>query len=135
LPNDIGGSHNNSPADVARGRLYVSAEKGAAILKSGPLIHLGGEVTAPHKGVVDKAANHLFVADADAGGSVKVLDPDLNIVARIPVGAKPNTGFVDAETYFLCRQPQRPSRGQRPDGQCDLDRRFQDSPHLHPGAH
>lgn len=105
LPSMPEGDFDQLAADVARGRLYVSAEDGAAIdvfdLKSGALIRSGGDVTAPHKVVVDKAANRLFVADADAGGSVKVLDSDLNTVARIPVGAKPDTGFLDAKAHIF----------------------------------
>jgi DNA-binding beta-propeller fold protein YncE len=103
LPSMPEGDFDQLAANVARGRLYVSAEDGRAMdvfdLKSGALIRSGGDVTAPHKVVMDRAANRLFVADA--GGSVKVLDSDLNTIARIPVGAKPDTGFLDAKAHIF----------------------------------
>lgn len=94
------GDFDQLAADVPRNRLYVSAEDGAAIyvfdLKTGALLRSGGPVGSPHKIAVDQRGNRLFVADG-ADGSVKVLDADLNLIARIVVGAKPDTGVLDPD--------------------------------------
>lgn len=98
LPTMPEGDFDQLDADVGRNRLYVSAEDGAAVdvfdLRTGALLRSGGDVRSPHKIVVDLPGNRLLVADG-ADASVKLLDPDLKTLARIPVGARPDTGVLD----------------------------------------
>jgi hypothetical protein len=98
LPAMPDGDFDQLVADERHDRLYVSAEDGAAMdvfdVKTGALIQSGGAVGSPHKVVFDAARQHLLVADG-TDGSVKVLDTHLATIARIPVGAKPDTGVLD----------------------------------------
>ncbi|HYZ47995.1 MAG TPA: YncE family protein [Sphingomonas sp.] len=91
-------------ADETHNRLYVSAEDGAAMdvfdLTTGALLQAGGPVGSPHKVALDAAAQHLLVADGQ-DGTVKVLTPDLRLVKAIPVGARPDTGVLDAEARIF----------------------------------
>jgi DNA-binding beta-propeller fold protein YncE len=92
------GDFDQLAADLSRNRLYVSAEAGGGLdvfdLRTGALLTSGGPVDSPHKVAVDAKTHRVWVADG-ADGSIKVLDENLGLVARIPVGAKPDTGVID----------------------------------------
>lgn len=111
LPAMPEGDFDQLDADVPGNRLYVSAEDGAAIyvfdLKTGALLQSGGPVTSPHKLAFDAAHGRLFIADGE-DGSVKVLDRKLNLVKRIAIGPRADTGLLDPASrlfYVSSRDP------------------------------
>ncbi|UAK25919.1 YncE family protein [Sphingomonas nostoxanthinifaciens] len=114
LPEMPEGDFDQLAADVPHNRLYVSAEAGAAMyvfdLRSGALVRRGGPVGSPHKVAIDIARQHLFVADG-ADGSVKILDPDLGLVARVEVGPKPDTGLLDPRRHIFYVSSRDPAPG------------------------
>lgn len=117
LPAMLEGDFDQLAADVAHNRLYVSGEDGAAMfvfnLKTGALVQSGGPVTSPHKVALDAPHGHLFVAEGQ-DGSVKVLDTQLRLVARIPVGPRADTGMIDPAAHIFyvgSRNPKSPDAG------------------------
>jgi hypothetical protein len=104
LPAMPEGDFDQLVADVPHNRLYVSAEGGAAMdvfdLRTGALVRSGGPVASPHKVALDADHKRLLIADG-GDGSVKVLTPDLALVARIAVGPKADSGVLDRARHIF----------------------------------
>ena len=104
LPAIHPGDFDQFAVDETRNRLYLSAEANGAVevfdLRTGALLRSGGPVKSPHKVIVDPQTGRIFVADGK-DSSIKVLDENLALIAKIPTGADPDGGVYDERSRIF----------------------------------
>jgi DNA-binding beta-propeller fold protein YncE len=106
LPNITGGDFDHFAIDVARKKLYVSAEKYGSIevfsLPDGQhLASVRKVAVSPHKIELTHDGKELMIADAGVADVLVVNTTTFKIEKRIPLMPQPDTGIADARTGVL----------------------------------